>query len=236
MLSPLTESQPSGDHGSRLSPVGSLVARKLLFVLAGFALTAGAQTPRQAIPEPFPSSRYERIWNNSPFELDAPPPTSGAPQRSFAEHLTLVGITEVKGKAIVTVLDKKTGQSFDVREDGASGPTAIQLIGIEEGADPLGTRVQITQNGEVATLGFEVNLLASAPRQPNRSAIAPSAGSGSPLNRSTQQPNIAPVKRSRVIVGKSQQDAPPAGQPGASSAQPRTPPTQAQRRKIVIPK
>lgn len=193
---------------------------------AGAASLPGAATPdpQESIPKAHPATRYQTIWENSPFELEAPPPTNTAPDAGFVADLSLVGITKVKGKTVVTVLDKKAGTSFDLREDQPRN--SIRLLGVVLNRDPLLTEVKLAKGAETGTLSYDKKSLASAPKRPPQ-AVAANAQPGTPasqqsvLNRSPENPN--PVVARRRIISPATSPVPQGQVPGNGAAPPAMP-------------
>lgn len=166
-----------------------------------------------------PATRYQAIWENSPFELEAPPTANAAPDAGFVADLALVGITKVKGKTVVTLLDKKAGNSFDLREDQPRN--SIRLLGVTLNRDPLLTEVKLGKGAETGTVGYDKKSLAAAPKRPPQTLAANAPGGTaaaqpSVLNRSPENPNPAPVVARRRIVNPAANSAPQL--PGTSGA------------------
>ncbi|MEO0448397.1 MAG: hypothetical protein AAF191_20220 [Verrucomicrobiota bacterium] len=194
--------------------------RQIALVMGVFSVilpfpSAWGEVPSSPIPRAYPESRYLRIWENSPFELEAPPPTVAAKsETSFAAHLHLVGVTRVKGKLVVTLHDQKAGMTFDLYEE--SERNGLQLVSVESSRDPLGTRVRLAKGGREASVGYDQQLLAAKNRpaqvrpNPTRPSTAPSGQPSqrlplrlpsSSLNRGKTAPTPPVSPQRRIIPG-----------------------------------
>jgi len=217
-----------------------LFAHALLLSVGAVDVAQGQAA--EAIPKAHPASRYQSIWENSPFQLEAPPPANAAPKASFSQHLALVGITRVKEKTVVTIRNKKDGTVFDVHEDKPSN--SIRLVEVSVNRDPSLTEVKLAKGAEIGTVGYERQLLASASSGSPQRAKRNSSNAQSVLNRSSQNPQPAVARRR---VADSANSASNAGTDGSSKANSkdgsaeasgnasRKPPTQVQRRRIILP-
>jgi len=222
----------------------TLLATGVLSALAPVCL-AFAQEAEPPIPQAHPASRYQRIWENSPFELEAPPPT-GPAGPGFADHLTLVGITKVKGITVVTLLDKQSAKSFDLREGETKD--SFRIVEVSPQRDPSQTLVKLTNGQETATVGYDKKLLATSPVRPTPTPPPPSPNSV--LNRTPENPTPQ-VARRRIIPSTAQPPGtnPPGAAPVPGSSptliapasgdpdlpQLRSAPTPETRRQIVLP-
>ena len=194
---------------------GSRLPGFVLFVLFGsLANSFALAEPTEPIPHAYPASRYQTIWENSPFELEAPPPTNTGPESSLSDEFALVGVTRVRGKRVVTLLDKKAGTSFDLREDESRND--LKILSVIMKADPLLTEVRLSKGSVTGAVGYDKKSVVSVPKRPAQ-AVAPNPQAGRPgvpsvpggpqqsvLNRSPLNPNpVAPtaaVARRRILA------------------------------------
>lgn len=192
----------------------------LLLSPASASFAPAAESP-EPIPQAYPSSRYDPVWDHSPFELEAPPPTNLSPTSPLSEEFALVGITKVKGKTVVTLLDKKAGTSFDIREDQPRN--SVRLLEVSVNRDPMLTEVKLAKGSETGSVGYDKKSWSAAPKRPPQALAAnqpnPGAAPASALNRSPETPNPAPQVSRRRILSPSGGPALPVA-PGGISPQP----------------
>lgn len=224
------------------------LALALTSSLSASTESAASAESADPIPRPHPVSRYEAIWENSPFELEAPPPDNTGPESPLADEFALAGITKVKGKTVVTLLDKKAGTSFDLREDQPKN--SLRLLEVSFHRDPMLTEVKLARGAETGSIGYDKSSLSTAPKRPPQTlAAANGAPQQSVLNRTPQNPNAAPqVARRRILAPAVPSPQPPGGPtpgiapqltppaiPGPAAGVARPVPTVDDRRQIIIP-
>ncbi|MEM7010580.1 MAG: hypothetical protein AAF585_03760 [Verrucomicrobiota bacterium] len=156
------------------------ILRIVALVITSFALVNaqtettsadGAERIEEAvIPEAVPVETYRPIWENSPFQLEAPAPeVADAP--SFAQQLALAGITKGGGTYFVHILDKNTGEyqtiSDKAPKEGANS-TGIRVLEIIENENPNLDKARITNGEEEAEIGFSKELVEGASKPPSR--------------------------------------------------------------------
>ena len=185
---------------------------RLVLATLATGMACGSQfslAQETVIPEAFPASRYLAVWENSPFELDAPPPPppEEVEQVSFAEDLSLAGVLVI-GKAVtLTILDKATGEYMRVTNQANS--SGIRLVEISRDPDPKLVTATIARGDELATIGYEPQLLAAAPKlpgarqsrvsrpglPPSRAVPRTSTSSPSPVSRPHSSPAASAANR-----------------------------------------
>ena len=211
------------------------------------------------IPKMPPKERYLAVWENSPFELEAPPPPPPEqPEvKSFAEEMALAGIFEMGDTALITVLDRATGEYFEVGKQ--AGENGIRLVEVANNPDPTSASAKIAKGEEEATIRYDQKLLAAAPQPARHLPSAPAAVNRnsrlrSPIRPATPPPRSVPPRLgSPPAISNNPAPAPRAVQPannghsppqlpGSAGAPPatqpqelRSPPTATQRRRVVVP-
>lgn len=88
------------------------------------------QTPTDDIVAlPFPVSRYESLWEKSPFQIESIAP----PQQSegLAQRFVLGGILRENGEPVVWVRERATQQSSKVSRN-ATNNLGLSLVGVED--------------------------------------------------------------------------------------------------------
>jgi len=90
---------------------------------------ADAATPDDIVPAPFPVSRYESLWENSPFQIESIAP----PQQSegLGQRFVLGGILRENGEPVVWVRERATQQSYQVRRN-ATNNLGLSLVEVQE--------------------------------------------------------------------------------------------------------
>lgn len=108
----------------------------------------------------FPLSRYQPLWERSPFQLEsvAPPVESAGLSQRFA----LTGLAAINGEPIAFLMERATQNRMMVKKDSeANGLSLVQVDVKEKYADSSAT---IRQGSEVGVLRFDAT--ASAPMMP----------------------------------------------------------------------
>ena len=90
---------------------------------------ADASESDEIVPAPFPVSRYESLWDNSPFQIESIAP----PQQSegLAQRFVLGGILRENGEPVVWVRERATQQSYQVRRN-ATNNLGLSLVEVQE--------------------------------------------------------------------------------------------------------
>jgi hypothetical protein len=111
-----------------------------------------------SVPEPFPSSRYAKMLDDSPFAVATPqveqPPEEGPP---WSAQLFLGSTSDliVNGEVVPTIWVKsKSDPSYSVRLTGTEPDveTQIQLVRLEWSENPSKSKAVIKKGTEFATL------------------------------------------------------------------------------------
>ncbi len=112
------------------------------------------------VPESFPLSRYEPLWEKSPFQLESIAP----PQQSegLAQRFVLGGILRESGEPVVWVRERATQQSYKVARN-ATNKLGLSLVEVDESMSKQSDATATIRLGaEVGVIKFDA-APASAP-------------------------------------------------------------------------
>ena len=148
---PLAEARPTGFEGEETittpAPTPSLLAE-------ADPLAAGEPVPPadDGITRPaFPLSRYEPLWQRSPFQLESvAPPVESA---GLAQRFAFTGIAEINGEPMAFVMERATQNRLMVKADSTKdGLSLVQVDVQQKYADSSAT---LRQGTEVGVVRFE---------------------------------------------------------------------------------
>lgn len=198
-------------------------AAVILLPISVIALLARAQNPtaekieEAVIPKAVPVETYLEVWENSPFQLEAPAPEQ-ADVAFFAQDLVLTGVLRVGDSHILTVLDKKSGAYSQVSE--MKNSDGIRLLEVFPDQNPNLVTARIGQGDEEAKIGFDQALSTAAAKGPTLPPPKPK-GANPMLQLPDSKTNPAPELN------------PSATNPQAKT---RPPPEKGERRHLALPK
>ena len=138
----------------------------------------------EVIPKAVPVDTYRPVWENSPFQLEAPAPEA-VDVASFAQDLVLAGVIRRGEKVTLTILDKQTGDYSQVTND--EDAEGIRVVEIEYDPNPQLVTARIELAGEQAEIGYDDKLFAVAAR-PAKLPVKPKGANPIP-------PRPAPPRR-----------------------------------------
>ena len=108
-----------------------------------------------------PMSRYEEIWKNSPFELEAAPDVVSTAKQSFAKDYALKGLYKEGDETIVYIINRKTRETHKVTKDGG-GEGGFKLQSLQGTSNNVrDVEANIEKDGEVARITFDKTLMAA---------------------------------------------------------------------------
>jgi len=204
---------------------------------------ATAQEP--LLPKVPPVGRYESIWKNSPFELEAAPDVAVTAKVSFAKDYALSGMLKQGDETIVYIINRKTRETHKVTREGA-GDSGFKLRSIQGGSSNVREiEATIEKDGEVARLTYDKTLMAAAASARTNKAV-PGRQAVDPQGRVAEA-----MARAKARQGGDGNGAPPTtsgnrATPGAGTARATTDrdsksvggngPSPTTRRRIVLPK
>ena len=160
---PRVETRPTGVEGEEKPPAATPSPTPLPL--------AEADPPAEGEPVPpaeegittpaFPLSRYEPLWQRSPFQLESvAPPVESA---GLAQRFALTGIAEINGEPIAFVMERATQNRLMVKANTLeSGVSLVQVDVQRKYEDSSAT---LRQGAEVGVVRFDAGL-AMAPGMP----------------------------------------------------------------------
>jgi len=176
-----------------------------------------AATTFAAPPRPVPTTRYTRLWTDSPFTTK-PPPQESAPEVNPLEDYALGGVSPMTGGYRVTLLNRKNPEERIVLPDNQD----YKILSVQYSVgDPLGTTVRVSTGSKTGTVSFDKTLLtlkaapaAQPPPQPGQQMPPGMPGQVPPPNTGgTDQPR---APRPRVVPPAPAGNAPAANQGGSA--------------------
>ncbi len=168
------------------------------------------------LPKKAPSTKYARLWNDSPFTSKPPPATIDAgPVVNPLEDYALSGVSPIPSGYRVTLLDKKNPEKRIV-VDSDKPSEGFKIISVSrKPGDPLGTVVQMSSGDVTGDISFDEKFITPTPppAAPKGQPGAPGARNPVPQPATTGQPPNQPRQpRPRVVAPPAPQTQP--GQPG----------------------
>lgn len=100
---------------------------------------------------PFPVSRYEQLWERSPFQLESvAPPVESA---GLAQRFALTGIAEINGEPIAFVMERATQRRLMVGKDSADGDVSLVQVDVQQKYND--STATLRQGAEVGVVRFD---------------------------------------------------------------------------------
>ncbi len=136
--------------------VGAAIANRrcLSCVLVGFG-TFGPVVAREAAeifsPQTYEISRYEHIWEQSPFIVETQVVTQSD---GLEKRYSLTGLGKVGDEAIAFLLDRNSQERFSVAV-GETPESGVEVISIELDRDPRQSTATIRVGSEQASIGYD---------------------------------------------------------------------------------
>lgn len=149
---PTAEARPSGDDGLAESPAPSPSTEATPVAEESPAPEETAiETGDSVVLPPFPLSRYQQLWERSPFQLESvAPPVESA---GLAQRFALTGIAQINGEPIAFLMDRATQNRMMVKKDpNEAGLSLVQVDVPEKYNESTAT---IRQGAEVGTVRFD---------------------------------------------------------------------------------
>lgn len=125
---------------------------------------ADAPETDDIVSESFPVSRYESLWENSPFQIESIAP----PQQSegLAQRFVLGGILRENGEPVVWVRERATQQSSKVSRN-ATNNLGLSLVEVEENMEKQAdASVTVKLGNEQGIIKFDTATVGGAPGGP----------------------------------------------------------------------
>lgn len=119
------------------------------------------------VPAAFPLSRYQPLWERSPFQLESvAPPVESA---GLAQRFALTGIAEINREPIAFVMERATQKRIMVKRD--QGESGVSLVQVDVQKNYNESTVTLRQGAEVGVVRFDA--AASAPMAVPPPGLAP---------------------------------------------------------------
>ncbi len=190
----------------------------LLFI--ALAATAMAKPPRVV-----PTTKYTRLWTDSPFTTKPPPPTQG-PEVNPLDDYALGGISQIPGGYRVTLLNRKKPEERIVLPDNKD----FRILAVQHvPGKPLDTTVRLSNGSKSGTVAFDKTLLVlKAPPAPQaqQPGQPPQPVPGQPQQPAAPGAEAPRAPRPRVVPPAGNGTPPATNQGGATlppGAIPQTP-------------
>lgn len=136
----------------------------------------------------FPLSRYQPLWERSPFQLESvAPPVESA---GLAQRYALTGLAAINGEPIAFLMERATQNRMMVKKDSAEN--GLSLVQVDVQQKYTDSSATVRQGSEVGVLRFDAT--AAAP-------MMPPAGMAQPARMvppGMPQPGAAPQQMARV--------------------------------------
>ena len=181
---PLAEARPTGVEGEENmatpvpAPTPTLLEEGDPLAEAEPVVPADDGITRPA----FPLSRYEPLWQRSPFQLESvAPPVESA---GLAQRFALTGIAEINGEPIAFVMERATQNRLMIKANSTEGGVSLVQVDVQQKyADSSAT---LRQGAEVGVVRFEAGA-AMAPGMPQPGMQVPR-----PMPQVIPQPGMPP--------------------------------------------
>lgn len=170
------------------------------------------------VPPAFPLSRYQPLWERSPFQLESvAPPVQSA---GLAQRFALTGIAEINREPIAFVMERATQKRIMVKKN--EGESGVSLVQVDVQKNYNDSTVTLRQGAEVGVVRFDA---AAAPM-----AVPPPGLPPQRMNPGLTQPGMPQVPQTpgvptaaRIPPGQAAQPPPPGQQAPAPGIVPPVP-------------
>jgi len=202
------------------------------------AVAEGADLDDDLVAPAFPLSRYEMLWERSPFQLEsiAPPEMS----EGLAQRYALTGIAEINGEPIVFVMERATQNRVMVRTDAGEGE--LSLVQVDVQAKYGESTATVRSGAEVGVVKFDATAGMPAIPQVGMPGRPPQPGMPQPVPGFSQPPLPGQIAQPQLVPGQPPvpgMPVPPVQPNGQVQApepgQPDMPPPRVIRRRALIP-
>jgi hypothetical protein len=200
------------------------------------------------VPPAFPISRYQPMWEKSPFQLKSEAPAEMS--EGLAQRYALTGIAEIDGEPIVFLMERSTQNRVMVRREGGE----IKLVEVNIEAKYSDSSAVIRRSGEVGVVKFDSTAPGAAmamvpPAVPgtqgrSRRVAAPEQAAvaqqipapGMPATMPGQMPGMPTLPNPSIVPTAPQVPTTPDGtQIVVPGQNPEAPPPRVIRRRAIIP-
>jgi hypothetical protein len=152
---PAAETRPTGDEAvveKDPAPVPEEAPpAEVLLPEEADAPTETTEEASSIVPPAFPISRYEQLWERSPFQLESvAPPVESA---GLAQRFALTGIAEINGEPIAFVMERATQRRLMVRKDSTDGDVSLVQVDVQQKYND--STATLRQGAEVGVVRFD---------------------------------------------------------------------------------
>jgi hypothetical protein len=190
----------------------------------------------------FPLTRYEPLWERSPFQLESvAPPVESA---GLAQRFALTGLAEINGEPIAFIMDRATQNRLMVRKDSSEG--GVSLVQVDVQKKYIDSTATLRQGAEVGVVRFDAGAAGAAPPMaqqvmPTPRAMPPMPPGVPPQAVPPQMPQIPGQVQAMPAVPTPPGVVPPVPGPGVQQdgqvqgGNGQMPPPRVIRRRALIP-
>ena len=134
----------------------------------------------------FPLTRYEPLWERSPFQLESvAPPVESA---GLAQRFALTGLAEINGEPIAFIMDRATQNRLMVRKDSSEG--GVSLVQVDVQKKYIDSTATLRQGAEVGVVRFDAGAAGAAP--PMAQQVMPTPRAMPPMPPGVQPQAVPP--------------------------------------------
>jgi len=129
----------------------------------------GALADDGVVVPAFPLSRYESLWQRSPFQVESvAPPVESA---GLAQRFALTGLAAINGEPIAFLMDRATQNRVMVKKDSTDGGLSLVQVDVQQKySDSTAT---VRQGSEVGVVRFDATAAAPGMMPPAGMAQQP---------------------------------------------------------------
>jgi hypothetical protein len=182
---PPAEARPTGDESSEQpAPESSPQSSSPIPEEGAEAPVENAENPAEGgvVLPAFPLTRYEPLWERSPFQLESvAPPVESA---GLAQRFALTGLAEINGEPIAFIMDRATQNRLMVRKDSSEG--GVSLVQVDVQKKYIDSTATLRQGAEVGVVRFDAGAAGAVPPpmaqqvMPTPRAMPPPVAAGIP--------------------------------------------------------
>ena len=159
---PPAEARPTGDEPSEQpAPESSPQSSSPISEEGDEVPVEKAENPAEGgvVLPAFPLTRYEPLWERSPFQLESvAPPVESA---GLAQRFALTGLAEINGEPIAFVMDRATQNRLMVKKDSSEG--GLSLVQVDVQQKYIDSTATLRQGSEVGVVRFDAGGAGVAP-------------------------------------------------------------------------
>jgi len=159
---PPAEARPTGDDSSEQpAPESSPQSSSPIPEEGAEAPVENAENPAEGgvVLPAFPLTRYEPLWERSPFQLESvAPPVESA---GLAQRFALTGLAEINGEPIAFIMDRATQNRLMVKKDSSEG--GVSLVQVDVQQKYIDSTATLRQGAEVGVVRFDAGAAGAVP-------------------------------------------------------------------------